>query len=187
MVEFIRIGDKVINRAKIDGVIDKILSLRCQGLSQQEVANKLNVDRTFVSRLEGIGEVRKGGTIAVVGFPVGNKAEIEQVAREEGVDFTFILTDAERWDFVKGRDGLTVLNELLRLIFEVRRHDTVILMGSDWRLDLMKGVLDKEVIPIVLGTSPIIGDVTVDPKAFRALLRSLRGMPAETGQAQGGM
>ena len=181
-MEFVRIGDKVINRLKIDRMVTKILELRCQGLSQQEVANKLSVDRTFVSRLEGIGEVRKGGTVALVGFPIGNKTEIEQVAREEGVDFVLLMTDAERWGFVKGRDGLAVLNDMLKLIFEVRQHDTVILMGSDWRLDLMRGVLDKEVVPIVLGQTPIVGDVRVDPESLRSMLRSLRGLPVQASE-----
>lgn len=177
-MDFVRIGDKVINRSKIDRTIDKILELRCRGFSQQDVANQLSVDRTFVSRLEGIGEVRKGGSIAVIGFPVGNKQEIERVAREEGVDFTLLLTDAERWDFVRGRDGLGVVNDLLKIIQEVRRFDTVVLMGSDMRLDIMRGVLDKEVIAVSLGQSPITGDVRVDPDQFRSMLRSLKGEAA---------
>jgi hypothetical protein len=174
-MEFVRVGDKVINRAKIDRAIDRILQLRLQGMSQQDVANRMAIDRTFVSRLEGLGEVRTGGSIAVLGFPIGNKEEIDAVAREEGVELTLLMTDSERWDFVKGRDGLAMLNELLRLVFEFRRYDTVVLMGSDWRIDLMRGLLDKEVVPVVLGQSPIVGDVTVDPAEFRVLLRSLRG------------
>ncbi len=174
-MDFVRIGDKVINRSKIDRTIDKILELRCKGMSQQDVANELNCDRTFISRLEGLGEVRKGSSIAVVGFPVGNKQQIEQIAREEGVDFTMVLDDRERWAFVKGRDGLEVLDDLLQIIHNIRRFDTVILMGSDRRLELMRSMLDKEVIPIVLGQSPIVGDVQVDAVFFRDMLRALKG------------
>jgi transcriptional regulator with XRE-family HTH domain len=173
-MDFVRIGDKIVNRAKIDRAVDKILELRCQGLSQQDVANKMSIDRTFVSRLEGLGEVRKGGSIAIVGFPVGNKEEIEEVARQEGVDFTLLMTDLERWEFVKQRDGNDLFNEIMRLIYEVRKYDTVILMGSDARLQLMRGLLDKEVITIVLGQTPIVGDVRVDPAALRSMLRALR-------------
>jgi transcriptional regulator with XRE-family HTH domain len=174
-MEFMRVGDKVLNRAKIDRAIDKILELRLQGLSQQEVANELGIDRTFVSRLEGLGEVRTGGSIAVLGFPIGNKEEIERISREEGVEFALLMTDSERWDFVKDKDGGAMLNELLRLIFEFRKYDTVVLMGSDWRISLMRGLLDKEVVPVVLGQSPITGDVVVDKDEFRTLLRNLRG------------
>ena len=86
-----------------------------------------------------------------------------------------VLDDRERWAFVKGRDGLEVLDDLLQIIHNIRRFDTVILMGSDRRLELMRSMLDKEVIPIVLGQSPIVGDVQVDAVFFRDMLRALKG------------
>jgi len=184
-MDLFRIGDKLVSRPKIDRAVDRILDLRYQGLSQQEVANKLGIDRTFVSRLEGLGEVRKGKTIAIVGFPVGNKDEIEQVAREEGVDHTLIMTDKERWDFVKGRDGLAVLNDLLRIITEVRQYDTVIVMASDMRLGLMSSLLDKEVLTVTLGHSPILGDVRVDPEMLRNMLRALRSLDKAGPEEEG--
>jgi len=177
-MDLFRIGDKLVSRSKIDRSVERILDLRYQGMSQQEVANKLGTDRTFVSRLEGLGEIRKGKTIAIVGFPVGNKSEIEQVTREEGVDFTLLMTDKERWDFVKDRDGLAVLNDLLRIINDVRQYDTVIVMASDMRLGLMRSLLDKEVLTITLGHSPIRGDVRVDPELLRNMLRTLRSPQA---------
>ncbi|MDI3501622.1 MAG: hypothetical protein PWP22_1393, partial [Thermoanaerobacter sp.] len=69
-MKFIKIGDKTINLEKLHGIIDKIIEMRQNGLSQQEVASRFKVDRSFVSRLESLGEVRKGGNIAVVGFPI---------------------------------------------------------------------------------------------------------------------
>lgn len=54
----LRIGDKLINRNKIDRVVDRILHLRTQGLSQQEVAAQVGIDRSVISRLEHMGEVR---------------------------------------------------------------------------------------------------------------------------------
>jgi transcriptional regulator len=65
-MDIIRIQDKIISRQKINDSITKILQLRALGYSQQEVADQMSVDRTFISRLEGIGELRKGKTMACI-------------------------------------------------------------------------------------------------------------------------
>ena len=69
IVDLLRIGEKLISTSRIHRTVDQILELRSQGQSQQEVAEQIGVDRTFISRLEGLGEVRKGGRVAVIGFP----------------------------------------------------------------------------------------------------------------------
>ena len=102
-MDFVRIGDKIVSREKINEAIDDILTRRAKGLSQAEVASQMGLDRTFISRLETLGELRKGGSIALVGFPLSNCEEIKRVAREEGVEFVLVMNDDERWDFVKGR------------------------------------------------------------------------------------
>jgi len=89
-MDFIRVGDKLISRQRIVHMIDKALEKRVAGASQQEVANMLGVDRSFVSRLETLGEIRKGSKIALIGFPVGNKDELKQVADEFGVDYCYL-------------------------------------------------------------------------------------------------
>ncbi|MBC7325047.1 MAG: helix-turn-helix domain-containing protein, partial [Moorella sp. (in: Bacteria)] len=101
MLDLIRIGDKLISRRKVNTVLDRIFALRRQGFSQQETARQVGVDRSFVSRLETLGEVRRGRRLAVVGFPVANKTEVENMLRQEGVEYILLLTDAERWDFVR--------------------------------------------------------------------------------------
>ena len=63
-MEFYRIGDKLISQEKAVRVLERIFTLRASGLSQQEVANRVGCDRTFVSRLETMAEVRKGGSLA---------------------------------------------------------------------------------------------------------------------------
>ena len=83
-MELIRLGDKIISRRKIDQAINKILNLRMKGLTQKEVAQRLGVDRTLVCRLENLGELRKGRSLAVVGFPVLNKKEVEEALEREG-------------------------------------------------------------------------------------------------------
>lgn len=171
-MEFIRIGEKIISREKIIRVIDRLLELRKQGLSQQEVANRLNLERTFISRLEGIGEVRKGERIAVVGFPIKNKEEIVNLLRELGVDYFLIMTETERWQFVKEKTGVQLLNELMDIIATIRTYDTVVLIGSNMRIKLGQALLDKEVIGLEIGESPIEEDRYVEPSVIRKIIEA---------------
>ncbi|MCL5676491.1 MAG: transcriptional regulator [Firmicutes bacterium] len=172
--DFIRIGDKIISRRKIDDVVSRILELRFQGFSQQEVADRLRLDRTLISRLESIGELRKGATIAVVGFPILNKDEIRHVAEEEGADYVFLLNEGERRAFLEKRDGLKVFNEVMELVAHVRQYDVVILLVSDKRMGIIGALLDREVVPFEIGKSPIEEDKYVDPDQLRALIAGVR-------------
>jgi len=176
-LEFVRIGDKVISRQKIDSAIDEILSLRTQGMSQADVAAKADVDRTFISRLETLGELRKGGSIAIIGFPLANCEEIRELAAGEGIDFALLMTDKQRWDWVRQKSGIDLLNELLKLVAAVRGFDKVILIGSDKRLELMKGLLDRhtEISTIVIGQSPMTGDVYLNPESLREMIIQVKG------------
>ncbi len=170
-MDLIRIGDKLISVSRIENIIQEMLDLRQQGVSQAEVAKKFNTDRTFLSRLESLGEIRKGKTIAIVGFPLKNTAELKQLAFQEGVDFLLLMTDKERWEFVYEKSGIELLNEVMGLIYQVRQYDVVILLGSDQRLRLFKALLDKEVISIDIGKSPMTEDVYVDPQNLRKIIR----------------
>jgi hypothetical protein len=83
MLDFLRIQDKIVSWQKIEKTLKKTLQLRSKGYSQQEVADRLAIDRTFISRLESIGELRKGQSLACVGFPVLNKDEIRKFWRRK--------------------------------------------------------------------------------------------------------
>ncbi|MGE5422396.1 MAG: transcriptional regulator [Ignavibacteriales bacterium] len=174
-MEFFRIQDKMISREKILAGINKILELRSRGFSQQEVADRLAVDRTFISRLETLGEVRKGQTIAVVGFPILNKQEIEELLQQEGVDFVMLMTEQERNDFVVQKTGSEMLNELMDLINDVRGYDVVVLLASDYRLKLCSGLLDSEIITMEIGESPLKEDKWVNPQELQRILRAVKG------------
>jgi transcriptional regulator with XRE-family HTH domain len=169
-----RIGDKLINRQKIYRTVDQILSLRCKGLSQQEVANQVGVDRTVISRLENMGEVRKGKSVALVGFPIRNCEELEQVARQEGIDYCLLLTEKQRWQFLQEKSGVELFNAIMRIISDVRRSDMVIILGSNMRIKLIETMLDKEVIGIQIGESPIAEDKYVQPEIVRDIVRKIR-------------
>lgn len=173
-MDYIRIQDKIVSLQKINNIITKILQMRSKGLSQQEVADQLSIDRTFVSRLEKIGEIRKGQTIACIGFPISNKQEIQAILEKEGVDFILLMTEQERQDFVNQRSGKEMLNEIMELVSRMRRYEVVICIGSDQRIKLFQGILDGELIFLEIGASPITEDKWVDPQEIRLILRSIK-------------
>ena len=173
-MDLIRIGDKLISIPRIEAIVKDMLALRQQGVSQQEVAKKYNTDRTFLSRLESLGEIRKGKTIALIGFPIKNIEEIKRISLEEGVDFTLLMTDKERWDFVYEKSGIELLNTIMTLLHKVRQYDVVIMLGSDKRLRLFQALLDKEVVPINIGKSQINQDICVDSDNLRKIIKTIK-------------
>lgn len=172
-MELVRVGDKVINKTKIVRMITKILELRSRGLSQTDTAKELDLERTFISRLESIGEIRKGGRIALVGFPVANADEIYEMAVEEGVEFILIMSEEERWSFVEER-GIDLFNRLMQMIVNIKEYDLVIFLGSDMRIDLFDTLLDGKVVGIEIGTSPITESQYVDPTMIRHIIEQFR-------------
>jgi hypothetical protein len=173
-VEFVRVGEKLISRGRILRAVDQLLELRVQGLSQAEAGRMVGVDRTFVSRLETLGEVGKGPRVALIGFPVGNRQAVEELARKEGVEYVFLLTNAERWDYFGQRSGIEIANQLMDLISRLREFDAVIFAGSDMRIQLAEAILGPKIAAIELGTSPIESDCDLDLSSLRDLIRRLK-------------
>lgn len=174
-MQLIRIGDKVINPERIYRMVNRMLELRAAGHSQSEVAEILEIDRTLVSRLESVGEMRKGKKMAMVGFPVKNGKELTDLATAEGLDFVLIMSERERLDFAKNQNGAEVLNQVMALIARARECDAVIFIGSDQRLKMVEALVGQNVIGIEIGRSPMHDDVYVDPDMVRNLIRSLKG------------
>jgi len=175
MSGFFRVGEKLLNRAKLDRTIDRIFELRTSGLSQQEVAQRVGCDRTFISRLESLAEIRKGGSLAVIGFPLGNTAELKTLCGELGVEYTLLLTDRERWELIESFDGKSLLNWLMDLMVEMSAFDHVIMIGSDMRIRLAEAILGEKVVGECLGTSPIQADHYFSPERLRKLITSIKG------------
>ena len=174
-MDFIRIGDKVISRTKLNKKIDEIIKLREMGLSQSDVGEKMGIERTFISRLEGLGEVRKGQSIAAVGFPIKNKQEVEKVLKEYGVEYSLLMSEDERNEFVNQRNGQQFVNYMMDLINKFRDFDTVIVMASDNRNKIIKGMLDNQIIEIDIGKSPLKEDVNVNLDLLTEILMILKG------------
>lgn len=172
-LNFVRIGEKLIDEDRLLNAVKRIIKLRSNGLSQQETADRVGMDRAFISRLESLGEIRKGERIALVGFPVGNKNEIYEIAKEEGVDFVFLMDDDERWEYVRERSGIEVLNDIMAIISKLKIYDAVIFIGSDMRCSLVESILGNRVISIVIGPSPIKQDAYIEPSDIRTTIREV--------------
>jgi transcriptional regulator with XRE-family HTH domain len=174
MNDFYRVGEKLISMEKVVRLLGELLDMRSRGYSQQEAAERFGLDRSFVSRLEGLGAVRKGMRLAVIGFPIENKEEILQLLNELGVDFQLIMTNRERWQFVEQKSGIDLFNEVMQITTRVRSYDAVILVGSRQRIKWSAALLDKEVVGIELGESPLTEDQYLDPQHLKLLIQSLR-------------
>ncbi len=174
-MELIRIGSKVVSREKLMDLVGEILKKRSGGATQAEIASEVGVERSFVSHLESLGEVRRGKRIALVGFPVKNKREVKKVVKECGVDFIYLLSEKERLSFVE-KGGTFVFNEVLDVLAELQGFDTVIFLASDRRVESLEKILNGEVIGISLGKSPLKTDKKVDVEELRGLLENIIGI-----------
>ena len=156
-----RIGDKVVSEDKLHDAIAAILDDRAAGATQEDVAKSHGVQRSFVSFLETLGEVRKGSRVALVGFPIANADEVKALAQRHALDFVLVLSQEER-ESIESGEVTTVFNTLLETIATLRDYDTLVLMASDWRIKTMERILGTEVVGIPLGPSPLREAVTVD-------------------------
>lgn len=174
ILDLIRIGEKLISKSKINKAIEDILIARQSGLSQSEVAKKMGIDRSFISRIESLGELRKGKSIGLIGFPILNVEELKEVAEKEGVDFVLLMNDRERWEFIYRKSGIELLNEIMEIISKVRSLDAVIILGSDQRIRLFRALLDNEVVAVEIGKSPMKEDVYFNKEELRTLIKNLK-------------
>jgi hypothetical protein len=171
-VRFYRIGDKVISREKLLDAVDAILEDRQSGATQEEAARHANVQRSFISFLEALGEVRRGPRIALVAFPVENREEVVALAESHGVDFTLVISQAERESIELG-DASDVFNKLLDTLAVLRDFDIVVLLASDSRIDTIGRILGAEIVGVPLGRSPLREDVHVDVDELQEVLSAV--------------
>lgn len=184
-----RIGDKVVSRDKLLDAVDAILQDRESGATQEQAARHAGVQRSFVSFLETLGEVRRGPRVALVAFPVANCEEVTAVAERHAVDFVLVLSQAEREGIEHG-DASQIFNQLLETIAVLRDFDTLVLAASDKRIKTIEKILGKEVVALSLGPSPLREDVTLDIDALESVLsgvmesrRGLRGSSSRVADA----
>lgn len=173
-MDLVRMGGKVISLRKLNKTVIEIFNLRSTGLSQTEVASRLGLDRTMVCRLESLAEVRKGRRLAVLGFPVANKEELQTALQAEGVDLVLLMNETERWNFVREKSGLDLFDSIMELIAMIHTFDQVIFIGSNKRIKIIEAVLDKEVVGFEIGESPIQEDKYIPPQEIVNLVRVIK-------------
>ncbi|HOB87345.1 MAG TPA: transcriptional regulator [Bacillota bacterium] len=168
-----RIGDKLVSFDRAVRIVKQVLELRAQGHSQQEVSRILNLDRSFISRLETAGEIRKGKRVAVIGFPVKNREQLVEICHDLGLDFYLILTDAQRWKLVEDRQAMDFFNEIMEIIAGLKNFDALVLLTSERWYRLAEAILDLQIIFVNLGPTPVKEDRFVDPERFREMLEQV--------------
>jgi len=172
-MDFFRVGEKLIDLDRIDSAVRHILKLRSEGLSQQEVAARLKIDRTFISRLETIGNIRRGGCIGLIAFPVANGEELHSLADRYGIEERLILSNRERWEMVEQSSGMTFFNRVMSLLERFRQCDTVLMFCSPKWNRLGEVLLESQVLGADIAPTPVTGDIYLDPERLETLLRSL--------------
>lgn len=172
-----RIGGKIVSEEKLFSAISDILVDRVAGATQEEVAREHHVQRSFVSFLETLGELRRGARIALIAFPVSNSEEIRALGDKYSLDLVLALSQKQR-EAVEAQTGDEVFNMLLDTIAELLDYDTVIICASDRRIPLIKKVLGIDVIGIPIGVSPIREDVEVDLVELESIISGLTASAA---------
>lgn len=173
-INLVRVGDKVLSPDRIHRTVDQILKLRQRGLSQQEVADRLGVDRTLISRLESLGEIRKGPQLALIGFPIANVEELTRIAHTGGVEFILLMNEKDRWRFVQEKNGAELINYFMDLISQIKDYDAIIFIGSDMRIKLLEAIIGPKIISWEIGASPIKEDRWVNPEQLEHLICQLK-------------
>lgn len=173
-MQFIRIGEKIISKEKLNREINKILELRTKGATQEGVARKLGIERTFVSRLESLGEIRRGRKIALIGFPIKNKEELIHLAEEWGIEYVLLLTQKERFEFIEKKSKSELFNEVLEIIVNLADFDLIIFMGSDMRVPIVEKIFSVQVVGIIIGHSPIKESKYVNPEKIIEIIKQVK-------------
>jgi hypothetical protein len=168
-MRFYRIGDKVVSRDKLIDQVDAILVDREGGATQQGAAAAHGVDRSFVSWLETLGELRRGKRVAFIAFPVANVAEVKRACDEHGVELSVVVSQAVREGMEAGPAD-RMFNLVLDTLADLKGFDVVVIMASTKRTGAIERILGSEVIARELGPSPLRHDVEVDIAELNDLL-----------------
>ncbi|MEG0970681.1 MAG: hypothetical protein RSE47_06190, partial [Acidaminococcaceae bacterium] len=103
-----------------------------------------------------------------------NTDEIINLAVQEGIEFTIVLNEKERWDFVSEKSGVQLLNEVMSIVSRLRENDIVIVAASNMRIHLAEALLDKQVIGLQLGESPIEEDKYLKPQLIKDIMQQIK-------------
>jgi transcriptional regulator with XRE-family HTH domain len=173
----IKIGDKIISMERASSLIDKIFDLRSGGATQEEVAKTLGVERSFISHLEGIGEVRKSKEIALIGSGLSDAKSVEETASKLGIEHVFL-----------NQDGTARIEDALQVLALLKNIDFIIFLGPAKEHKMLETVLDKKVIGIPPEQEKTLGKALQEftdkrtRRAFRTVRRGEASEPARSGK-----
>ncbi|MFA5867927.1 MAG: hypothetical protein WC891_08240 [Actinomycetota bacterium] len=173
----IKIGDKIISMERASSLIDKIFDLRSSGSTQEEVAKMLGVERSFISHLEGIGEVRKSKEIALIGSSLADIEKVENTAAGLGIEHVFL-----------NRDGTARIEDALQVLALLKSIDFIIFLGPPKEHKLLEAVLDKKIIGIPPDKEKELATVLAEfadkrtRRAFRTVRRGEASEPKRSDQ-----
>lgn len=83
-----------------------------------------------------------------------------------------LLTEEERWDFIKNKSSLEIFNLLMEILTRLKEFDLLIFLGSDMRLDLVDKLMDGKIVGIELGNSPLKENIYVDPDRIEEIIKN---------------
>ncbi|GFR35631.1 hypothetical protein [Thermobrachium celere] len=115
----------------------------------------------------------RGGDIAVIGFPIKNKDEIEEVLRSFNIEYILLMNEEERQSFIKKQGGKELLESVLKIISDVRKYKHCVIIGSNMRVKVLSKLLDSQVYTIDIGESPLKNDVYVDPQRVLDIIKTI--------------
>ncbi len=173
----IKIGDKIISMERASSLIDKIFDLRSNGSTQEEVAKMLGVERSFISHLEGIGEIRRSKEIALIGSTLTDVSRVEDTAARLGIEHVFL-----------NRDGTARIEDALQVLALLKNIDFIIFLGPTKEHKLLEAVLDKKIIGIPSDKEKELETVLAEfadkrtRRAFRTARRGETSEPKRSGQ-----
>ena len=176
MKKEIKIGDKIISMERASALIDRIFDMRSSGSTQEEVAKTLGVERSFISHLEGIGEVRKSKEIAFVGSGVKNISAVEETVHSLNFEHVFI-----------NGDGRARIGEALAVLAVLREIDFIIFLGPDTEHKMLESILEKKIIGIELKNEAALDEVLAEfagkrtRRAFRSARRGEKNSDGKRG------
>lgn len=149
-----RIGDKIISEDKLAASVRNILDFREGGATQIEAAERFGVQRSFVSFLETLGEVRRGRRVALLAFPVSNVGELALLGERYSLEKVLALS-SHQGDMLIHDDADELFNLSMSTLEELVDYDVVVICASDRNIASFQHVLPGDVVGFELGTAPL--------------------------------
>jgi hypothetical protein len=110
----------------------------------------------------------------LIGFPIKNKEELTHLAKELGIEYILLLTQEERFEFIKKKEKSELFDEIIEIIVNLADFDLIIFMGSDMRVPVVEKIFSVQVIGIVIGHSPIKESKYVNPERIIEIVKQVK-------------